>query len=131
MVVSPCSPRDSQETSPTPQSEGIISPVLSFLHGPALISAHDYWKNHSFDYTELCQQSMSLLSDRLSRFVTDFLSRSNSLLISWLQSPSAVILEPPKLKFVTVSPSIYHEVMGPDAMMLPYLDAILYLQLML
>ena len=87
--------------------------MLSFLHGPALISAHDYWKNHSFDYTELCQQSMSLLSDRLSRFVTDFLSRSNSLLISWLQSPSAVILEPKKIKSLTVSiisPSICHEV---------------------
>ena len=62
---------------------------------------------------------MSLLFNMLSRLVITFLPRSKRLLISWLQSPSAVISEPPKLKFVTVStvsPSIFHEVMGPDAM---------------
>ena len=62
---------------------------------------------------------MSLLFNMLSRLVITFLPRSKRLLISWLQSPSAVILEPPKIKFYTVStvsPSISHEVMGPDAM---------------
>ena len=62
---------------------------------------------------------MSLLFNVLSRVVIAFLPRSKRLLISWLQSPSAVILEPRKIKAVTVStvsPSIYHEVMGPDAM---------------
>ena len=62
---------------------------------------------------------MSLLLDMLSRLVITFLPRSKSLLISWLQSPSAVILEPKKIKSDTVSPvspSIPHEVMGPDAM---------------
>ena len=54
----------------------------------------------------------------LSRLVTAFLPRSKHLLISWLQSPSAVILEPPKIKSATVSPSISQEVMGPDAMIL-------------
>ena len=49
---------------------------------------------------------MSLLFDMLSRLVIVFLPRSKHLLISWLQSPSVVILEPPKIKFVTVSPSI-------------------------
>ena len=61
---------------------------------------------------------MSLFFNTLSRFVIAFLPRSNRLLISWLQS-SAVILEPPKIKSVTVffvSPSICYEVMGPDAM---------------
>ena len=61
----------------------------------------------------------SLLFDMLSRFVIAFLPRRNHLLISWLQLPSAVILEPKKIKFVTVfivSPSIYHEMMGLDAM---------------
>ena len=61
---------------------------------------------------------MSLLLNILSRFVITFLPRSKHLLISWLQSPSAVILEPPKIKSVTVSfvsPSICHEVMGLDA----------------
>ena len=48
-VWSPCSPRDSQESSPTPQSKSINSLVLSFLYGPTLTSIHDYWKNHSFD----------------------------------------------------------------------------------
>ena len=62
---------------------------------------------------------MSLLLNMLSRLVISFLPRSKRLLISWLQSPSAVILEPPKIKSDTVStvfPSICHEVMGPDAM---------------
>ena len=55
---------------------------------------------------------MSLLFNMLSRLVIAFLPRSKRLLISWLQSPSAVILEPPKIKSDTVSPSISHEVMG-------------------
>ena len=59
---------------------------------------------------------MSLLFNMLSRLVIIFLPRSKRLLISWLQSPSAVTLEPPKIKSDTVSPSISHEVMGPDAM---------------
>ena len=63
---------------------------------------------------------MSLLFNMLSRLVITFLPRSKRLLISWLQSPSAVILEPPKIKSATVSPSICHEVMGPDAMILVF-----------
>ena len=62
---------------------------------------------------------MSLLFNMLSRLVIVFLPRSKRLLISWLQSPCAVILEPPKTKSLTVSivsPSICHEVMGLDAM---------------
>ena len=62
---------------------------------------------------------MSLFFNMLSRFVIAFLPRSKDLLISWLQSPSAVILEPRKIKsdtVSTVSPSISHEVMGPDAL---------------
>ena len=64
---------------------------------------------------------MSLIFNMLSSFVTAFLPRSKCLLISWLQSPSAVILEPKKIESVTVSivsPSICHEVMGLDAMIL-------------
>ena len=66
---------------------------------------------------------MSLLFNMPSRLVIAFLPRSKCLLISWLQSPSAVILKPPKIKSVTVSivsPSICHEVMGPDAMILVF-----------
>ena len=64
---------------------------------------------------------ISLLSNMVSRLVKAFLSRNKCLLISWLQSPFAVILEPPKVKSLTVSivsTSICHEVMGPDAMIL-------------
>ena len=64
-------------------------------------------------------KEMSLLLNMLSRLVITFLPRSKRLLISWLQSPLAVILEPQNIKSLTVatvSPSIYHEVMGPDAM---------------
>ena len=63
---------------------------------------------------------MSLLFSMLSRLVRTFLPRSKRLLMSWLQSPSAVILEPPKIKSDTVSPSICYEVMGPDAMILVF-----------
>ena len=49
LVGSPCSPRDSQESSPTPQFKHINSSVLSFLHSPTLTSIHDHWKNHSLD----------------------------------------------------------------------------------
>ena len=66
---------------------------------------------------------MSLVFNMLSRLVITFLWRSKCLLISWLQSPSAVILEPKKMKSLTVSivsPSICHEVMGPDAMILVF-----------
>ena len=68
---------------------------------------------------------MSLLFNMLSRLVITFFPRSKCLLISWLQLPFAVILEPPKIKSATVStvsPSICHEVMGPDAMILGFLN---------
>ena len=67
----------------------------------------------------------SLLFNMLSMLVIAFLPRSKRLLISWLPSQSAVILEPPKIKFLIVSivsPSISHEVMGPDAMILNFLN---------
>ena len=66
---------------------------------------------------------MSVLFNMLSRLVITFLPRSKCLLISWLQSQSALIWEPPKIKSATVSivaPSICHEVMGPDAMILVF-----------
>ena len=63
---------------------------------------------------------MSLLFNMLSRFVIAFLPRSKRLFISWLQSPSAGILESKKIQSVTVAPSIFHEVMGTDAMILVF-----------
>ena len=73
-------------------------------------------KNTALTRRAFVDKVMSLLFNMLSRLVINFLPRSTRLLISWLQSPSAVILEPPKIKCDTVSSSISHEVMGPDAM---------------
>ena len=86
--------------------------MLSLLYGPGLTSIHDYWKNHSFDFVT---KVMSLLFNIPPRFVTAFLPSRKCLLISWLQSPSAVIVELKKIKSLTVSiisPSICHEVIG-------------------
>ena len=63
---SPCSPRDSQESSPGPQFKSINSSAFSLLYGPSLTSIRDCWKNHSFDYSDLCWQS--LFFNMLSRF---------------------------------------------------------------
>ena len=57
LVGSPCSPRDSHESSPTPQFKSINSSALSFLYSPTLTSIHDYWKNQSLGYMDLCWQS--------------------------------------------------------------------------
>ena len=97
--------------------------MLRVLYNPTRRSTHDYWKNHSFTIQIFVVKVMSLLFNMLSRFVIVFLPRSKHLLISGLQSPFAVILEPPKIKSVavsTVSPSICHEVMGLDAMILAF-----------
>ena len=121
--AAPCSPGDSQESTPAPHFEGINSSVLSLLYGPALTSVYDSWKNHSFDYRDLVGQVMSLFFNTLSRFVIAFLPRSKRLLISWLQSLSMVIWEPKKIKSVTAStfsPSIFYEVMALDARILVF-----------
>ena len=55
LVWSPCSPRDSQESSPAPEFKRINSSMLSLLYGPTLTSLYDYWKNYSFEATDLCQ----------------------------------------------------------------------------
>ena len=119
LVGSSCSPRDSQESSPTPQFKSINSSVLSFLNSPTLTSIHDHWKTIALTRWTFVGKVMSLLLNMLSRLVTTFLPRSKRLLISWLQSPSGVILEPEKINSVSVSilsPSICHELMGLDAM---------------
>ena len=90
----PYSPRDSQESSSIPQFKSINSSVLCFLYSPTLTSIHDYWKNHSLDQTDLCEQSnvsaffffWSLLFNMLSRLVITFFPRSKHLLISWLKA---------------------------------------------
>ena len=91
LVGSPCSPRDSQESSPTPQFKSINSSALSFLYSPTLTSIHDYWKNHSLARRIFVDKVMSLLLNMLSRLVITFLPRSKHLLISWPQSSFAVI----------------------------------------
>ena len=90
--------------------------MLSFLYSPTLTSTCDYWKTIVLTRWTFVAKVTSLLFNMLFRLVIAFLSRSKHLLISWLQSPSAVILEPPKIKsdaVSTVYPSISQEVMGP------------------
>ena len=118
------SSRDSQESSPTPQFKSINSSALSFLYSPTLTSIHTTGKTIAVTRWTFVVKVMSLLLNMLSTLVITFLPRSKRLLISWLQSPSAVILEPPKIKtdtVSTVSPSISYEVMGPDAVILVFL----------
>ena len=103
LVWFPCCPRDSQESSPSPQFKAINSSACHLFYGPALMTVHDHWEDHSHDHTDLCWQSNVFAFQHTVRFVIVFLPRSNFLLISWLQSPSAVILEPKKRKSVTTS----------------------------
>ena len=88
-----------------------------------LSNLYDYWKNHTvFDCKDFVGKVMSLFFN-MSTFLIAFLPKSKCLLISWLQSPSAVILEPNKIKSVTISiifPFVCHEVMGLDAMILVF-----------
>ena len=118
VVGSPCSPRESKQFSPTPQFKSINSSVLSFLYSPTLTSYMTTGKTIALTKWTFFGNNVFVFN-MLSRLVISFLPRSKHLLISRLQSPSAVILEPKKMKSVTVSivsSSICHEVMGPDAM---------------
>ena len=97
--------------------------MLSLLYGTTLIFIHDYWKKKSLTTRTFVSRVMSLLFNMLSRLIIAFLLRSKHLSILWLQWPSEIILEPKKIKFVTVSvvsPSICHEGMGQDAMNLVF-----------
>ena len=121
--VSLCSPGESQDSSPIPQFKASILQCSVFF---IVQLSHPYMttgKTVALTRWTVVGKVMSLNFNMLSRFVITFLSRSRRLLISWLQSPSAVILEPPKIKSVTismVSPSICHEVIGPDVIILVF-----------
>ena len=86
--------KDSQESPPIPQFKSINSSVLSFLYSPNLTSIHDYWKTIALTRWIFVDKLMSLLFNVLSRLIITLLPKSKRLLISWLQSPSAVILGP-------------------------------------
>ena len=136
LVWSPCCPRDSQESSPT-----ITVQKHQFFGAQPFLIVHQFFGAQPFLIVQLSHlymttrtaialtmwtfvgKVMSLLFHTRFRFLIAFLPRSKCLLISWLQSPSALIWEPKKIKSVTVSivsPSICHEVMGPDAMILVF-----------
>ena len=104
----------------TPQFKSINSQCSTFF---TVQLPHPYMttgKTIALTRRTFVDKVTSLLFNMLSRLVISFLPRSKHVLISWLQSPSAVILEPPKIKSATVSPSICHEVIGPDAMILVF-----------
>ena len=97
-------------------SKSSILPCLAFF---MVQLSHPYvtaGKTTALTRWTLVSKVISLLFNTLSRSAIVFLPNSKHLLISWLQSPSAVILDPQKIKSNTVSPSICHEMMGPDAM---------------
>ena len=109
--------RDSQEYSLALQVESVRTSALSLLYGTTLTSIYDYWKKPTtLTIWNFVGKVMPLLFNMLSMFVIALLPRNRCLLISWLQSPSSVILEPKNIKSVTAStfsPSTCHEVMGP------------------
>ena len=124
MVGSPCSPTDSQESSPRPQFKNINSSAHCFLivqlSNPHITTG----KAITFTRWAFVGKVMSLLYNMLSGLVIAALPRRKCLLISWQLSPSAVILELKKRKSVTVSiisPSICHEVIRLDVMILVFL----------
>ena len=91
-------------------SKASILQCSAFLHSPTLTSICDRWKTVALTRQTFVGKVMSLLLNMLSRLVITCLPRSKRLLISWLQSPSAVILQPPKIKsdtVSTVSPSVF------------------------
>ena len=104
------------KSSPTPQFKSINSLVLSFLYSPTLTSNITTGKIIPLTRQTFIGKVMSLLFKMLSRLVITFLPMSKSLLISWLQSSSAVILELPQNKVFHCFPIYCHEVMGLDAM---------------
>ena len=96
LVGSPCSPRDSQESSPTPQFKGKYSSALSFLYNQLSYPYITTGKTITLTRWTFVGKVMSLLLNMLFRLVIAFLPRSKRLLISWLQSPSAVFRSPRK-----------------------------------
>ena len=113
--------------------QGTLKSLLQYYSSKASILRHsDFFtvqlshpymttgKTIAFTRWTFVGKVISLLFNMLSRLVITFLLKRKHILISWLQSPSAVILELPKLKSATVSPSICHEVMGADAMILVF-----------
>ena len=102
LVWSPCSPRDSKESSPAPRFKSINSSLLSLLYGPTLTSVHDYWKIIVLTTWTFVGKAMSLLLNMLSRFVITFFQRGKHLLISWLQSLSAVVFEAQENKILSL-----------------------------
>ena len=112
------------KSPPPPQFKSISSSALSFI----VHLSHPYMttgKTIAMPRRTFDGKVMSLLFNMLSRLVIAFIPRSKSLLISWLQSPSAVILEPPKIKSATVStvsPSVFHKVMENRCLDLSFLN---------
>ena len=113
------SPRISQESSPTPVQKNQFFGTQPSLC-TTLTSYMTAGKTRALTRLTIVGKVMSLLFNMLSRLVIAFHPRSKHLLISWLQSPSAVILESPKIMSLTVSPSMCHEVMGLVAMILVF-----------
>ena len=120
LIWSPCSSRDSQEFSPTPQFRSINSLVLSLLYGLPLTSIYDCWKNHGFDYTDLCQQSNASAFLHTVQVCHSFPPKEQVSFIFMTEVTIHSDFGAPLKKSVTVSPSICHEVICLDVMILVF-----------
>ena len=123
LVWSPCCPRDSEESFPTPQFKSINSLALSLLYGPTLTSIHDYWKNTALTIRTAVGIVASLFFNMLSSFVMAFLPKSKRLLIfmAIVTVHSDFGAQENKVCHCSIfPPSICCEVMGPDAMILVF-----------
>ena len=123
LVWSPCCPKDSQEPSPAPDFESVNSSARRRFYIQLSRPYMTTGETIALTIQTFVGKVMFLLFNMLSRFVIAFLPRSKHLFISWLQSPSAEIWEPKRIKYITAptfSPSIYCEVMGLDSMILVF-----------
>ena len=115
---------DSQKSSPAAQFEGINSLALCLLYGPALTAVHDHWADHSLDYTDICWQSdVSTLQHTVRvchRFPAKKQSSSDFMAIVTIYHDFRASKKRKSVTASTFSPSICHEVMGPDTMVLAF-----------
>ena len=114
LVASLCNPRDSQAFSRL-QPNSLHSLAFSYLYSATLTSIHEYWKTIGLTVWTFLGHVISVLFNTLSWLVITFLPRSKRLLVSWLKSPSAVILEPPKIKSDTVEFMLLNCGVGEDS----------------
>ena len=120
-LVSPCCPREPQESSPEPQFKSTSSSALSLLYGANLTFVHDYWKKTALTIHTFVTKVMFLLFNIMSRFIIALEKQVSFNFITAFSICSDFGAQENKIYIAsTFSPSIFHEVMGPDTMILVF-----------